>query len=142
MKAKFYYIIILFLFSCTRNHITSCQITMDDIAGKYKITKLESVAYSTGDAQDITSTLTTCERAGIYTFNTDSSAAYIEPNNCTGSGTGKWYTSNMWFYISLTPSDASRIGSTLIEKWDCSNLVLITRYPSVNFNNRYTLTKQ
>jgi hypothetical protein len=57
---------------------------MTDIAGNYKKTKFESVSSSTGEAQDLASTLTSCELSGIYNLNPHSSATYSELVNCNG----------------------------------------------------------
>ena len=113
---------------------------MAQIAESYQLTKFESVLYNTGAAQDVTSTLTNCELSGIYHFNIDGTAAYTESTNCSGSGSGTWSLSNS-LYTLFTSGDGNRISSTSITSWDCTNLVLITMFPSVTYNYRFTLTK-
>ena len=134
-------LVITCIVSCKKKDVTTCDITMSEIAGNYKLTKLESVSYSTCAAQDLTSTLTSCELSGIYNFNTDSTATYSELVNCNGSGSGNWKLSETWLYTSFTSGNGNRISSTLIESWNCSNFVLMTRYPSVNYNYRFTLRR-
>jgi Lipocalin-like domain len=114
---------------------------MVEIAGRYKLTKLESVSYNTGAAQDITSMLTSCELLSIYNFNADGTATYTEVTNCNGSGSGTWNLSEAGLNTSFTTGSGNRISLTSIVSWDCTNLVLITRLPSVTYNYRYTLTK-
>jgi hypothetical protein len=141
---KTFFLLSLFItcfLSCKKKEATTCEITMTEIAGHYKFTKLEKVSYGTGEAQDITSTLTSCELSGTYTFNIDSTATYSESGNCNGSGTGTWDLPGTWMYTAFTLGNGNRINATFIESWDCSNLVLITRYPSVNYNFRTTLTR-
>jgi len=41
-------------------------------------------------------------------------------------------------YTNFATGTGNRIGSTSIVSWDCSELVLITQFPSVTYNNRYT----
>jgi len=128
--------------SCKKDNIKVCQKTVPTIAGIYKITKSESVAFSTGKAQDNTSGLTTCELSGTYELRSDNTAAYSETTNCNGSGNGTWgLTEGGILYTSFGSGSGGRISGTYIVSWDCINLVLITQYPSVLYNNRYTLTR-
>jgi hypothetical protein len=127
--------------SCKKNEATTCDINMTEIAGNYKFSKLEKVSYTTGVTQDITSTLTNCDFSGMYTFNTDSTAEYSELAICNGNSSGSWNLSGTWIYTTFNSSNANRITGTLIESWDCSRLVLLTRYPSVDYNFRITLSK-
>lgn len=127
--------------SCKKEKTTACEISMAAIAGSYKEIKFESVAYATGAATDLTSTVSACELSGIYTFRPDSTATYTEPGSCTGSGSGTWETPGTWMTTSFTSGSGNRIRGTFIESWDCSLLVLITRYPSVDHNFRFTLSR-
>ncbi len=122
-------------------HNNTCAITMAAIAGSYRLAKYELVSYNTGAAQDLTSTLNSCQLSGIYNFNIDSTAAYTELNNCSGSGSGRWGLSGTSFYTSFTSGEGSRINLTSITSWDCTSLVLTTSFPSAVSNIRYTLTK-
>jgi len=114
---------------------------MASISGNYKFTKLEKVAYSTGETQDITSTLTSCDLSGIYTFKTDSTVTYTESTNCNGNGIGTWNLPGTFMYTTFASGNGNRINATLIESWNCFNLVLLTRYPSVTYNYRFTLAR-
>jgi len=134
-------LVVTFFVSCKKNEATICAINMTEIAGNYKFSKLEKVSYSTGIAQDVTSTLTSCELSGLYTFNSDSTAEYSELAICNGNSSGSWNLSGTLLYTAFNSSNANRITGTLIESWDCSTLVLITRYPSVDYNFRITLSK-
>lgn len=134
-------LVITTITACKKNESPACHITMTEIAGTYKFTKLEKVAYSTGDAQDITSTLSACELSGIYVFYTDSTATYTELPNCNGSGSGTWNIPGTWMNTTFSPGNGNRINGTFIENFDCNNLVLITRYPSVTYNFRITLSR-
>lgn len=127
--------------SCKKGHLNNCKATMTDIAGAFKITKFETVSYSTGAAQDITSSLTSCQLSAIYQFNADSTATYNEPANCGGSSSGTWSVSGSGFYASFNSANANRIGLTSITSWNCVDLVLTTLFPSVNYNYRFTLTR-
>jgi hypothetical protein len=115
---------------------------MAQIAGTYQLTKFQSVSYNNGATQDLTSTLTNCELSGIYHFKTDGTATYTESINCSSIANGTWNLSNGSLYTLFTSEDGNRISSTSITSWDCTNLVLLTSFPSVEFNYRYTLTKQ
>ena len=119
-----------------RNNYSTTQ-----IVGSYHLTKFESVSFNTGAAQDLTPTLTNCELSGIYYFKTDGTATYAE-SNCSNIASGTWNLSNGSLYTLFTSGDGNRISSTSITSWDCTNLVLLTSFPSVEFNYRYTLTKQ
>ena len=138
---SFSVLIVICIVSCKKKDVNTCHINMTEIAGSYKVTKLESVSYNTGAAQDLTSTLTSCELLGIYNFNADSTATYTELANCNGSGSGTWNLSEGGLYTDFTTGSGNRISLTSIVSWDCANLVLITRWPSVVYNYRYTLTK-
>jgi hypothetical protein len=127
--------------SCQKEKAATCEITMENIAGSYKETKFESVSYTTGVATDLTSTLSGCELSGIYTFKIDGTATYTELVNCAGNGNGTWETPGTWMYTLFSSGTGNRISGTLIENWDCSNLVLITRFPSVAHNYRITLSR-
>jgi len=142
MKIRFLIgLIITCTVSCKKRDSPACVITTAQIAGHYKLTKLESVSYNTGIAQDLTSTLTNCELSGIYNFNNDNTATYSELVNCNGSSSGTWALSETWLITSFTSGIGNRINGTLIESWNCSILVLTTQYPSVNFNYRFTLRR-
>lgn len=127
--------------SCKKSTATSCETTMTDIAGNYKITKYESVSYNTGATQDVTSSLASCALSAIYRFNIDSTATYTELNGCNGSGSGTWATSGSGFHTAFGPGNGNRIDVTSITSWDCSNLVLTTMFPSVTYNYRFTLSR-
>ena len=144
MKALFIPVLLTsLLLSCKKDNIKTCQKTVPGIAGIYKITKFESVAFSTGQAQDNTSGLTTCELSGIYELRSDNTARYSEITNCNGSGSGTWgLTEGGILYTSFASGSGGRISGTFIESWDCNNLVVITRFPSALNNYRYTLTRQ
>src|SRR4051812_31315355 len=119
--------------SCKKNDSTTCEITMTQIAGSYHLTKFESVSYNTNATKDKTSTLTNCEISGIYHFNTDSTATYWV-TNCSRVESGTWSLSGSFLNTSFTSSDVNRINNTLIISWNCTNLVLITTFPSVDSN--------
>jgi hypothetical protein len=136
---------IALLISCKEKSITDpapCELTMQLFAGNYKITKLEKVYYATGIAEDITSSLTSCDLTALYNFKIDSTAAYSVGASCTGNTTGTWNISNANFNCSFASSQANRISNTTKVSWDCSKLVLITSFPSVVYNFRYTLSRQ
>jgi hypothetical protein len=138
-------LLITLLFSCRKNGVLCkeppevCERTVPGIAGNYKLTKFELVSFSTGQAQDVTATLTACELSGIYDLRIDRTANYTEMANCNGSGTGTWDLTDGGVLIT---SFWTRIRNTSIVSWDCTNLILITHFPSVLNNNRYTLTRQ
>jgi hypothetical protein len=136
-------LLIVCIVSCKKKDTNTCETTMADIAGSYHLTKFESVSYNTGAAQDVTFFLTSCELSGIYKFNIDSTATYSELTNCNNSGSGVWTASETTFYTFFTSGTGNRLsGLTLsITSWDCTNLVLLTSFPSVDSNYRYTLTK-
>ena len=53
-------LVIVLLASCKKNNTNTftCEQTMAEIAGKYKLMKLELISNKTGAIQDVTSTLT------------------------------------------------------------------------------------
>ena len=131
------------LFSCNKSTVKVCEKTIAGITGTYKLTKFELVSFDTGQAQDVTNTLSPCELSGIYDLRVDKTASYTEMANCTGNGTGTWgLTEGGILYTSFASGNGSRISNTSIVSWDCIHLVLITHFPSVVNNNRYTLTRQ
>lgn len=136
---------IVLLVSCKEKLVTDpvpCELTMPLVAGNYKLTKLEKVYYATGIAEDVTTNLTSCDLAAVYNFKIDSTVTYTVPAACTGNATGTWNITGANFHCSFTSSEANRISNTSTVSWDCSKLVLITMFPSVVFNLRYTLTRQ
>ena len=142
MRTSILILVIISLASCTKNVTRVCEINMSSIAGNYKLTKFELVSYNTGVAQDVTSTLTNCESSGVYKFNVDNTISYTEMNNCNGNGNGIWNLTDGNLTTSFESGNGSRISNASIQNWDCKDLVLITSFPSVENNNRYTLTKQ
>lgn len=141
---KVYLLSILFFIcfvSCKKAATTSCGTTMTDIAGNYKIIKYESVSYNTGATQDMTTALPGCMLSAIYHFNSDGTATYSESGSCDGSRDGTWAASNAGFHSTFASVNGNRIDATSITSWDCTNLVLTTMFPSVNYNYRFTLSK-
>jgi hypothetical protein len=138
---------ILSLASCKKNaspeNITkTCEKYTAGIAGKYKLIKVELVSYWTGAAQDVTSRTASCQLSGIFELRTDGTASYAEPAGCNGSGTGIWSVpGEVTLYTSFTSGNGVYISGTSITSWDCTNLVLTTKYPAVEYNSRYTLTR-
>ncbi|HET6995462.1 MAG TPA: lipocalin family protein [Chitinophagaceae bacterium] len=114
---------------------------MAGMTGRYKIEKVESVSYNTGAAQDRTAVLTTCQRLGIYVFRADSTASYTGTGNCNGTINGRWYLTNSTFYIDFNSGNPGLHNLTALVSWDCTDLVLITRFPTVDSNYRYTLRR-
>jgi len=114
---------------------------MTSFAGTYALTKYEQVTFSTGNAQDLTSTLSNCELSAIYKLNNDSTAIYTEPGTCTGSGTGNWIGSNSGISISFASGNGIKVNNTILISWNCKDLVLMTTYPNTVYNNRYTLSR-
>ena len=147
MKNIFFSILaILLLASCKKNNTNTCEQTMAEIAGKYKLIKLELVSYKTGAIQDVTSTLTSCQLSGVFVLHSDSTATYTELSSCNDSGTGTWnlsggINSSENLYASFTSGNGNYISLTSISSWDCRNLVLTTSFPYAQYNNRYTLAK-
>ena len=142
MKIFFFCILITTcVASCKKNHVDTCLINLAQIAGSYKLTKLETVSYSTGAASDITSSLSSCDLLSIYNFRADGTATYTELANCNGSGSGTWSLSETELFTYFTTGSGNRINLTSIVSWDCANLVLITRWPSVAYNYQYILTR-
>lgn len=127
--------------SCKKAASPSCGTTLTDIAGDYKIIKYESVSYNTGATQDITSSLPGCMLSAIYHFISDGTATYSESGGCDGSRNGTWAASNSGFHSTFESVNGNRIDATSITSWDCTNLVLTTMFPSVNYNYRFTLSK-
>ena len=111
------------------------------MTGRYRLTKFEWVYYNTGGAQDMSSTLLGCELSGIYTLKPDSTASYTESTGCTGSGSGTWSLSSVILLTAFTFGDGNRINLTYVQSWDCSILVVMTAFPSVEYNYRFTLTR-
>ena len=125
--------------STTKN--PACDVSVSSIAGKYYLAKAEKVAFSSGAATDITSTLSNCELTAEYNFDMNGTATYIESAVCTGGGSGTWKIENGNIVINYTSGNGSRLNTTSIVSWDCSKLVLITSTPSTLYNYRYTLSR-
>ena len=142
-------LLLVFLSSCKKqkedssaNTGNNCEISMTSVASRYKMTKLEYVSYNTGAAQDMTSLLSSCDLSGVYVFRTDSTATYFEAANCTGSsGDGSWKLEGTWLLTDFNTGNGYKVGLTTVESYDCKHLVVITRFPSVEYNYRYTLTR-
>ena len=137
-------IIIIIAASCKKSTTpANCELTTDAFAGMYKITKRESVAYTSGVATDQTVLLTDCVLSGIYDFRTDGTVTYTENGTCTGSGNGTWSISNTNLITSFVSGNGGTISQAqYTQSWDCTKIVLMTAYPSVVANDRYTLTRQ
>jgi hypothetical protein len=127
---------IALIVSCKKDVTKDCRLTMPAIAGRYHITKLEQVAFDTGIARDITFSLTNCQLADVYTFSMDSIATCIPLPGCSNNGVGKWTVEDGHVSILL-----NNFPMTAFVSWNCSNLVMITLYPSTVSNDRYTFTK-
>lgn len=128
------------LFSCKKNDTPVCETNMASMAGSYHLTKFERVAFSTGIPQDVTGTLSSCELSAVYNLNPDSTATYSEGGSCTGSGSGNWqYSTN--FIFSFKSGNGVRLNTAFFYSWNCTNLVVMTAYPSTVSNDRYTLTR-
>ena len=134
-------LVFIFLAGC-RKKTDNCHDTIADIAGQYKLTKLEQVVPSTGMAQDITAALSSCQLSGTYTLMADNTINFAEPANCTESGNGRWSV-EYGNFISMFSSGGGRLAGLLtsIVTWDCKTLVLITHYPDASTNDRFTLTR-
>jgi len=141
MKSLAATLLIVGLFAGCHKNDGSCDQTMAAISGQYKLTKSEHVAYGPGTSEDVTASLTVCQLSAIYTLNTDSTINYAEPGNCTGSGTGRWKIDTGMLYPEMNSGSSLLNHPTMIESWDCRTLVLISLYPSVDYNDRLTLTK-
>jgi len=148
MKKLFISIVVITgILSCNKKKDTTgttpCTVTIPAIAGSYKLTKLETVSFDNKTIQDITSTLSSCDLSGIYFFNADSTATYSAAAACSGNSSGTWRLGGVTgFFTSFNPGNKG-IGTTatLISSWDCTNLQLMTMYPTVAFNHRFTLTR-
>ena len=68
---------ILFLQKSTTKN-PACDVSVSSIAGKYYLAKAEKVAFSSGAATDITSTLSNCELTAEYNFDMNGTATYTE----------------------------------------------------------------
>lgn len=123
------------------NTSTVCETNMHAVAGMYHLTKMEQVAYSTGIATDVTSTLSSCDLQAVYQLKTDSTITYTEALPCSSNGSGHWQLGNNNISISLSPCNGSRLNISFFSSWNCSSLVLVTAFPSALYNYRYTLTK-
>jgi hypothetical protein len=134
-------IFLILVFGCKKHKPVDCSETMNGIAGRYKITKIESVSYSTGSAQDRTTILTACQRTATYIFRPDGTATYTETGSCSGSGNGTWNFSNRNFNASFNSGHPILVYPTVLVSWDCTNLALITTFPTVDSNYRFTLTR-
>jgi hypothetical protein len=132
---------IIIIASCKKKDIATCETTMAEIAGNYKLSKLEKVYYNPDAIQNVTNTLTPCELSAVYVLKTDSTAVYTEPGTCTGNSTGSWYTQGAGMFIFFSSGNGSKINSASFTSWDCTSLVLTTMYPTVAYNYRYTLSK-
>lgn len=132
-------------FSCKKSNTetgnTGCEVSVSSLAGKYRLTKAERVAFTSGTATDITSTISNCELTAEYNFDTNGTATYTESSACTGSGSGTWRIEGGDIVIEFTSGNGSRVNSTSVVSWNCATLVLITRTPATIYNYRYTLSR-
>lgn len=132
-------------FSCkksgTEENTPACELSLSSVSGIYHLTKAEKVAFSSGDATDITSSISSCELNAAYELNLNGTATYTENASCTGSGSGTWTAGNGAVSFNFTSGNGSRINSTSLVSWNCTTLVVITSTPSTLFNYRYTLTR-
>ncbi len=134
-------LLITFFFSCKKNNTGACEETMSSIAGRYKISKFELVSYNTGQSQDVTSTLTACQLSGVFNLRADGTVSYTESADCKNNGSGTWSVSDHTISASFDSGNNVLIEASHIVSWDCTSLVVITLFPSVANNNRYTLTR-
>jgi hypothetical protein len=130
------------ILSCKKNNSKECQINTQAIVGNYHLTKFEQVNFTTGVAQDMTSTLSACQLSATYSLLQDSTALCTEGSGCTGSGTGKWsITEGLSFGFQFQSGDGVRLNAAMFQSWNCRELVIMTAYPSTLSNDRFTLTK-
>lgn len=75
--------------SCKKSKDNTCDVSVSAMAGNYKITKYTYKVPNIPD-QDLTSTLTNCEKSGVYHLNADKSASYTNDASCLDDETGSW----------------------------------------------------
>lgn len=130
----------LLFVACKKDSKTqTCNISIDEIAGTYKVTKVESV--TGGTTVDVSSSiLTSCPASGIYKLNADKTLTYTELPACSGNGNGTWDIVSGKISIIQTGNGFDLVSAT-VNSFNCSVMVA-TQDIGAGASFVYTFTKQ
>ncbi|UEG50609.1 hypothetical protein LK994_03880 [Ferruginibacter lapsinanis] len=123
-------IITLMSSSCKKDKSTKCYISIKDITGFYRITKV-----MIGGA-DVTSTyMTPCRQSANLQLYNDKTAIYEETGaSCTGTSGGTWDLNLTTNKISVaTGGNIVNITDATVTSWDCSSLVVSGNYSGSDY---------
>ncbi|MCW5915790.1 MAG: lipocalin family protein [Ferruginibacter sp.] len=101
--------------SCKKSKKNTCEVSVAAMAGNYKLTKY-SAKITSQPEQDLTSTLTSCEKSGVYHLNADKSAIYTNEASCADNETGTWDIVNGKISIDI----GYGVTDLLVTGWDCN----------------------
>lgn len=117
----FLVIIVAFATSCKKDKSTTCYVSIKDITGFYKITKIMI------SGSDVTSTyMTPCRKSGNLQLYSDKTAIYEETDaTCSGTAGGTWNLDYSTNKITVTTGgNIVNINNATITNWDCSTIVI------------------
>ncbi len=116
MKKAFLAVLLISVFaSCKKSKSNSCEVSVVAMAGNYKLTKY-SAKITSQPEQDLSSTLTSCEKSGVYHLNADKSATYTNEASCADNETGTWDIVNGKITINI----GYGVTDLLVTGWDCN----------------------
>lgn len=114
-KILFSVLVLGALASCKKSKNNSCDVSVSAMAGNYKLTSYSVKVTSTPD-QDLTSTLTSCEKTGVYHLNADKTATYTNEAVCADNETGTWDVVSGKITIDI----GYGVTNLSVTGWDCN----------------------
>ncbi|MBI3883469.1 MAG: hypothetical protein HY305_04435 [Sphingobacteriales bacterium] len=139
-------ILILSVSSCKKDK-TECDVTLQTLAGKYSIVKVEAGATALGQTVYVnaTDTIPSCHRDDTFTLGADSTLIYTdagtrcEGNSATESTTWSLTTDGKVRFHTLESIDLDITSATVVS-FDCSTLVIVQPMEE-NTKLRFTFKK-
>jgi hypothetical protein len=106
--------------ACNKDKDETCDVTVANIAGTYKLTGLTYKANSSAQEQDFMSLIAACERDDLNILNANGSFSYQDAGTvCSPNGS---YTGGTWTLTgNVIDIDGNYSGT--IQSFDCRNLV-------------------
>ncbi|HEX5655396.1 MAG TPA: lipocalin family protein [Chitinophagaceae bacterium] len=122
--------------SCNKDDDDTCDITVANIAGTYKLTGLTYKANSSAQEQDFLIFIDACERDDLHILNSNGSFTYQDAGTvCSPDGS---YTGGTWTLTgNVIDIDGNYSGT--IQSFDCRNLVMVES-DVLNTGDRFTAT--
>jgi len=135
LLAGFFALTILFSACKKDDDAPVCALNATNIAGTYKISKVETIAG--GTTIDVTgSFLDNCTASGLYKLNSDNTLQYTELPSCGGNGTGTWNLTDGKLSIIQTGNAFEFVNANVVD-FNCSGMsvdIVSTPGSSIRFS--------